>query len=234
MDRARSTPSKVGGAQWVGTGRISPEVAHGLQMALELSNPYGAALEVLAGPAMAGIERPEPKGFAAAVFRGQEGPRATLESSQRDTLTPIWKGPPSWPSVPLERDVRIRVTLIDEVLVVDDAIGTFEIGHDDLVAAVRSGHVRLFLLRLRKVVLDRRELFVLRLDCLPRRGGLSVLTVAVPLLIHPALAAGRPARRCGLRRQRLTATREGQRARREQNSSRNLRRRPRLRSTRHQ
>jgi hypothetical protein len=193
MDRARSTPSKVGGAQWVGTGRISPEVAHGLQMALELSNPYGAALEVLAGPAMAGIERPEPKGFAAAVFRGQEGPRATLESSQRDTLTPIWKGPPSWPSVPLERDVRIRVTLIDEDLVVDDAIGTFEIGHDDLVAALRSGHVRLFLLRQRKEVLDRRELFVLRLECLPRRGGLSVLTVTVPLLIVTSAKAAMPA-----------------------------------------
>ena len=137
---ATVAPAKFDGTQWDGTESISSQVMSSLRTALDLSDPASAAARVLTGPAMRGIEKPEPKGTATLIANGVPDQRMRL-AAQRDTFTPIWRGPPTWRHVPLSHDVRLRVELFDDDFAFDDPIGTFELGQDDFMAALRSGHV---------------------------------------------------------------------------------------------
>jgi hypothetical protein len=125
-----------------GTGAVPSGLPSAVGKALSLSNPYSALGELLAGPAMQGIERPEPFGTAELVVRGQAGEPIHLSyPKQRDTLTPIWEGPPTWHGILLDGASRIRVKLLDKDLSNDDPIGVFELNTSDFEAALVAGHV---------------------------------------------------------------------------------------------
>jgi len=107
--------------------------------ALGASNPYAAVFGFLGSMSLGATERPEPYGFAD-LLSSQGNQRLNL-TSLRDTLTPMWQGPPSWSHVPLGPNTRIRISLWDKDLVNDDPIGVAELNSEHLAAALRARQV---------------------------------------------------------------------------------------------
>jgi hypothetical protein len=99
-------------------------------------------LGVLADVASHGLAKPEPFGTADLFLAGTLIDHVTLDKpGQRETYTPAWEGPPMWSRVPLGKETRIRVHLIDRDLAFDDEIGTAELNSTDLTAAFLSAQV---------------------------------------------------------------------------------------------
>jgi hypothetical protein len=137
---AKIGPSKVDGTDWDGPGKVPPTVTGGLLAALGAPDPYQAVTNLLFSVSSNSLDRPEPFGVAELFTRS--GPVQVLSlNADRDTLTPIWNGSPTWSSVPLDPATRIRITLKDKDLVYDDPMGIAEFGYDDLVAALRAGRI---------------------------------------------------------------------------------------------
>ena len=133
--------SKIDGSKWDGLPgeKVSPTVIAGLARALGASNPYTAVIGVLGSVSFGVTERPEPFGFAD-LLSNQGNQRLTL-NADRDTLTPIWQGPPSWSHVPLGPNTRIRISLWDKDLVNHDPIGVAELNAEHLAAALHARQV---------------------------------------------------------------------------------------------
>ncbi len=62
-------------------------------------------------------------------------------TAQADTFTPQFQGPPTWRDVPFDGTSRITVDLLDDDMVDDDPVGSFQIGPEDMLEAFRAGNV---------------------------------------------------------------------------------------------
>jgi len=133
-------PTKVNGAPWDGPGPLNASATTLVANAIADADPYHALLSVFANPAIAALDKPEPFGDARVMGAGVALLDVPLQTSERDTLTPIWTSATA-PRVPLTPSTRIEVTLLDKDLQFDDAMGTATVTEGDLVAALRSGRV---------------------------------------------------------------------------------------------
>ncbi|HEY0463115.1 MAG TPA: C2 domain-containing protein [Polyangiaceae bacterium] len=143
--QALIAPTKYDGRPWDGLGSVDPTSARLVAQALGASNPYAAVLGVLANPALAALEKPEPFGQVRVFSSGMVTTVLPLEIAARDTTTPIWK-PTVAVHVPLSPSSRIEVELWDKDISEHDPMGAGTVTYQDLVAALQAGtlyHVRL-------------------------------------------------------------------------------------------
>jgi hypothetical protein len=137
---------KSDGTEWDGLGGQVPSgVISGLATALA-SPGVGAILAFLASPEVQGaLSKPDPLGDAELDWNGTGfDPRNQITladevTNMEDTFTPLWLGTRGWASVPLSSAVRVRVRLLDEDLVNDDAIGEAIITSAEIQAAWTAG-----------------------------------------------------------------------------------------------
>jgi hypothetical protein len=134
-------PGKIDRIQWDGTDAVSPEIWRDLNSAIKAKDPYAAVLSFLGKPAVAKLDKPEPVGSADLQGDARGVKRVPLEmlpGGQRSTFTPQWVTA-RWTRVPLTRDVRIRVNVLDQDEIVSDLIGVCEIPNDALAKALEKG-----------------------------------------------------------------------------------------------
>jgi hypothetical protein len=139
-------PGKSDGQAWDGVGSIPTGALESLGSALSRIDPraaFAAAGAVLVDVGASAIEPPEPEGWVDLFVAGQPQGRHKLgRKGQRDTFTPLWEGPPAWSRVPLNPGVRLTGELQDrDMLTFADPMGHFQIGYDEIVAALRAGRV---------------------------------------------------------------------------------------------
>ncbi|MBI4704057.1 MAG: hypothetical protein HY744_23355 [Deltaproteobacteria bacterium] len=133
---------------WDSNDVVSAESVQALAVALGASDPYAAVAAFIAGLLIEHYAPPDPYGWAQIFVDNAWQPEldlwlASWENNYENTVTPSW-GPPysGWDHVPLQENVRIRLSLVDEdELNEDDPIGAVELDYDDLLAAVDSGEV---------------------------------------------------------------------------------------------
>jgi hypothetical protein len=131
------------GTPWDGPGTVDPSIIEDVSEALVGANPAAAVLAILANPALAVFDPPDPYGTVQATAFGVTGPvypgLATSANPVPNTYNPIWpNGGFEYTGVPIDSDVRITVSLWDSDLVFDDTIGTAVINSDDFKAALAA------------------------------------------------------------------------------------------------
>jgi hypothetical protein len=137
---ARIAPTKSGGCQWDGmtcNAGGGQKIANAVRVAMKSPNPYVAVGVILAGPLSSAVEKPDATGNAE-LYSGGQFIKKTLEKRQ-DSFTPDWNV--RWMNVRLETATRLSVHLRDADLNLDDDIGSFDIGYDHLVTALRNQQV---------------------------------------------------------------------------------------------
>jgi hypothetical protein len=113
------------------------DIASEVKIAMKSPNPYVAVGLILAGPLSSSVEKPDAMGYAE-LYSGGKFTKVELEKRQ-DSFTPEWNV--RWPKVRLETATRLSVHLRDADLKFDDDIGSFDIGYDEFVKALRSQQV---------------------------------------------------------------------------------------------
>jgi len=137
-------PGKFNHDVWDAVGKVPTDVWSGLATALGASEPFAAVVGFLETQPL--LPRPDPFGTATllSTFSEEDGidsPLATKDTFLQDTFTPTWPTRAHWANVPLTSDLRIRVSLIDKDLTVDDPIGVVELNSRDIDAAIAAGQV---------------------------------------------------------------------------------------------
>jgi hypothetical protein len=126
-------------------GGAVPEAAWTeLAKALTNSNPYGAVLGLFAQPLLQPVAKPDPYGMVTVEGQGVRSESqwlAELGYEMKDTFRPAFPQRPRWTGVPLDRDIRFTVQLLDEDLLEHDNIGTATINMDDVKAALAAKQV---------------------------------------------------------------------------------------------
>ena len=145
VDAIIAPAADANGTPWDGPGTVDQNIIADVSKALVGANPAAAVLAVLATPALAVFDSPDPYGTVQASAFGVTGPLysglATSASPVPNTYNPIWPhGGFQYTSVPIDSDVRITVSVWDSDLVFDDAIGVAVINSDDLKAALAARH----------------------------------------------------------------------------------------------
>jgi len=131
---------KTDGRPWDDVGVVSARDIADLSSALGAPDAAIAVTNFLARPALEGIDKPDVLG-SATLFLGAAPPAKREFKGQPNSQKPSLDPAPVWRNVPLDDSTRIEVTLFDEDLVNDDALGTFVIQAADLAAAAESGVV---------------------------------------------------------------------------------------------
>lgn len=131
-------PSKIDRRPWDGSADVQAGIKS-VASALGRANPYAAATSVLATLANKGTQPPDVMGYAELYQRGARS-GTELPMLYRDSYTPMWPDA-EFRGVDLDRDVRIRVALIDKDIVENDPIGVAEIPHADIEAALASAAI---------------------------------------------------------------------------------------------
>jgi hypothetical protein len=131
------------GTPWDGPGTVDPSIIENVSEALVGANPAATVLAVLANPALAVFDPPDPYGTVQATAFGVTGPiypgLASSANPVPNTYNPIWPtGGFTYTGVPIDRDVRITVSLKDSDLVFDDTIGVAVMNSDDFKAALAA------------------------------------------------------------------------------------------------
>jgi hypothetical protein len=131
------------GTPWDGPGTVDPSIIEDVSEALVGANPAATVLTILANPALAVFDPPDPYGTVQATAFGVTGPiypgLASSANPVPNTYNPIWpNGGFEYTGVPIDSDVRITVSLWDSDLVFDDTIGTAVINSDDFKAALAA------------------------------------------------------------------------------------------------
>jgi hypothetical protein len=132
-------PCKYGGAAWDGPGQLAPDEVGVLGTLLKGRVPYVEFAKALATPAAQALDKPEVQGDARLLRPSEEVP--TMLTAQEDTFTPQFAPTPTWQRVPFDGSVRLAVNLVDDDIVGVDPVGTFQIGPDDMIEALRAGNV---------------------------------------------------------------------------------------------
>jgi hypothetical protein len=142
--------SKADGSYWDGIGSVDPSITQEIANALVGPSPVADVLAILAGPALANLDQPDPYGDGyATVFGipGEKGPLASSAAPISNTFHPIWSTNWYFGNIPIDSDVRITVELWDSDLVFDDPIDTVELNSNDLknaLAAQRNYEVQVY------------------------------------------------------------------------------------------
>jgi len=134
-------PAKADGNPWDGFGSVDQGVLQAVADALVGTNPVAAVLAALGNPALLAVSKPDPYGWAQASAFGTIGDAYWLAEkppAMQDTVTPTWPYGWYYQNVPIDSDVRIAVTVIDDDLSSDDAIGSAEINSNDLKDALAA------------------------------------------------------------------------------------------------
>lgn len=132
------SPAKQSGCQWDGLECNEGDVAKALAQVTDAlgQTSYKAVLSTVAIASQA-LEQPDPGGVAVLFLHGH-ATSLDLEKKQ-DSFTPTWNA--EWDGVPLDRSLRLRVTLVDRDLRHDDDMGSFEVPFQTLEAAHKAGRV---------------------------------------------------------------------------------------------
>ncbi len=124
-------PTKMNNCQWdgltCGAGGAEQAVS-GVSSALLSSQPYLAAVAIVAGPATGALEKPDAAGTAELFVHGQATSYQLIK--RQDSFTPTWDI--QWSSVVLDSSVRLHVKLVDKDLQNDDDIGVFDLSYANL------------------------------------------------------------------------------------------------------
>lgn len=139
-------PGKKGGRRWDGIGSVDPST---IQEALLLGGATAAVVPtaqvVAAGMTIVGEATEPPDVFGYAEFRGPDAPpewsgwRLSLlppNSPVKDTYYANFPGSPAFRGVPLQPTDSVRFTLYDADADESDLIGAFDVGYEQLVAAL--------------------------------------------------------------------------------------------------
>ncbi len=94
----------------------------------------------LADPAVASLEKPEVKGTAWLAGQGRPREQKTISATQ-NTFTPLFQPYLSWPSVPTDGGTTLHVVLVDDDLVFDDPMGSFDLNASDFARAYEEARV---------------------------------------------------------------------------------------------
>jgi len=132
------SPGKSDGKNWDGFGTANAEVLSKVASALAGSNPYTAVASVLATPFAEFTSTPDTAGHVQLFLGGIPSQPVRLAKIE-NSLTPQWTGM-TWPGIDILR-TRVRVTLVDKDLQLDDPMGTIEIGPTELQNALQNGVV---------------------------------------------------------------------------------------------
>lgn len=136
--------SKSDGSPWDGPGTsVAPDDTASIVTALGAAEPFAAVSAVLAGPAIAALDKPEVEGHATLFLRASPQ-RPQKFHGQRDATRPMLSPQPTWLHVPLDCSARIELDLVDDDLTFDDPIGAFIISGEALSAAAASGKLYQF------------------------------------------------------------------------------------------
>jgi hypothetical protein len=130
-------PVTVDGARWDGLGGAPPTVAAGIARGMGADLGTEIVVAGVVADVLATFERPDPHGWAELG-----GTRVTLDADGQNTLTPSWRGSPSFRGVEITEATRLRVHLADDDLGSDQPIGDVEIGERELLAALDAQAVR--------------------------------------------------------------------------------------------
>ena len=101
---------------------------------------FARVLSALADPAVAALEKPEVKGTAWLAGQGRAREVKTIFTVQ-NTFTPLFQPYLVWPSVPTDGNTTVHVTLIDDDLVFDDPMGSFDLNVSDFALAYEQARV---------------------------------------------------------------------------------------------
>ncbi|MDC3959589.1 hypothetical protein KEG38_37390 [Polyangium jinanense] len=132
-------PCKLGGEIWDGVGQIEPSQIDLLGNLLRGRVPYVEIAKALAAPANEALDKPDVKGRAKIVGPMESAP--VRLTGQSDSFTPQFQGPPTFENVPFDGSARLAVELLDDDMVDDDPIGSFQLGPDEMLEAFRAGNV---------------------------------------------------------------------------------------------
>jgi hypothetical protein len=137
-------PSKSDGTEWDFSATVSSSVTTALASALDLAG-IGPILNFLATPSIKALSKPDPYGSAELGWVGSGfDPTLTIvladtTNNMDDTFQPLWLGTRGWAGVSLSSSLMVRLTLFDEDLVYDDAIGVATISGAQIKAALAAG-----------------------------------------------------------------------------------------------
>ncbi len=101
---------------------------------------FGKIITALADPAVAALEKPEVKGTAWLAGQGKPREQKTVFATQ-NTFTPLFQPYLTWPSVPTDGATTVHVVLVDDELVFDDPMGSFELNLSDFARAYQEARV---------------------------------------------------------------------------------------------
>jgi len=130
---------------WDDSQKISAQDIEALAAAFDATNPYAKVLGLLAEVPLSHWAPPDPYGHVSVLTDGSWSEPTTLstpDDNDDNTLAPVFDV--TLDSIPLDDDLRVRVTLIDEDDFLsgdDDPIGNIELSSDDIIAALDSGGV---------------------------------------------------------------------------------------------
>jgi hypothetical protein len=141
-------PGTAQGKAWDGPGTVPiaalQEVSRLLATApmrgkAEEAAKTGAVIAEITAAIANVLARPDPRGQVELLVGGAS--RRLLLPERRDTLRPTWQGV-SFDQVPLVEGMRLRIQLFDaDDIGSDDPIGTAELTHEDIVAALTHEQV---------------------------------------------------------------------------------------------
>ncbi|WP_197041088.1 hypothetical protein [Chondromyces apiculatus] len=134
------------GTQWDSPIPLPVETIQNLIRSLSIVDKRAAIAAGGISVLSLGMDRftpPDPVGYAEVVNGGEFiGPPRIELTSQEDTFSPLWNGPPSWLRVSFQPELRVFGAILDNDSPFDsEKIGAFQISYDVLVAALRSGKV---------------------------------------------------------------------------------------------
>lgn len=129
------------GRAWDGDGVVANEARIAQRLALVAAHPYSALLGVLAEHDAQPWGKPDPKGIV--TLHGASCPRPALALPvQHDTYRPSWSPGIGWSGIPLARNVRLSVAVVDDDGEAGndtgDAIGRVDITYAMLEAALAT------------------------------------------------------------------------------------------------
>ncbi|MDI1448999.1 hypothetical protein [Polyangium sp. 6x1] len=132
-------PCRFGGDLWDGVGQIDASQIDLFGNLLRGRVPYMEIAKALAAPANEALDKPDVKGRAK-IVGALEGSPVPLKG-QADSFTPQFSGPPTFENVAFDGSARLAVELLDDDMVDDDPMGSFQLGPDEMLEAFRAGNV---------------------------------------------------------------------------------------------
>lgn len=136
-------PWDVNGEAWDGTNLVKQEDVNELAVLLGYADPYAAVAGFTIALMNDYLGAPDAYGEVRIFVDGSWQPHLAQDLSVTpQSVTPSFYEV-GWDYVPLEPNVRISLTLVDDDggWTADDPIGTVELNHDDLLDAVKAGQV---------------------------------------------------------------------------------------------